>query len=75
MTTIRNLLPFSVVPTPTAGAFCISPEKHQKSPLKLLPNTAKALHHTAITVHFLMTATHPNILQYNTCKTAHFKST
>ena len=75
MTRIHNNLPFTVASTPMAGSFYITPSKRQKSPLKLLHNTANRLRHTAITPQFPMTAANTNILPRNLIQIASFNST
>ena len=75
MTKFHNNLPFTVASIPMAETFYISPDKHNKSPLKLRHNIAKPLYHATVTAQFLKTSANHSTLPLKTIKTAHFKST
>jgi hypothetical protein len=75
MMRIHNNLPFTVASMTMAETFYISPEKRQKSPLKIQHNIAIPLHRTTVTAQRSMTTAIHSTLPRTSIKTAHFKST
>lgn len=70
-----NRLPFTVVSTPTAGAFCITPHKQHKSAPNYHDNTEKPIPNNTTTGQLSITPAHLSFLPTICNHPASFKPT